>query len=57
MWVSLSVYFQLPVQCVVQRMLSRPPMNTGAVKEVHSFRMLIQELFLGVYIQQSVKPT
>ena len=48
---------QLPVQCVVQRMLSRPPVNTRVVKDVLPVTMLIQELFLGVFIQESVKPT
>ena len=47
----------LSVLSVVQRMLSRPPVNTGAVKEVLPVMMLIQELFWRVYTQESVKPT
>ena len=47
----------LSVLSVVQIMLSRPSVNTGAVKEVLPVMMLIQELFLRVYTQESVKPT
>ncbi|RMX61352.1 hypothetical protein pdam_00025174, partial [Pocillopora damicornis] len=43
----------LSVLSVVQRMLSRPPVNTGAVKEVLPVMMLIQELFWRVYTQES----
>ena len=58
MWVSLSVPSSSYLCSVWYRECCQDLWtDRGAVKEVLSDMILIEELFLGVYIQESVKPS